>query len=263
MAGRPCRGSGRHDVELRHQHSDHLALPLTEGTSERRAWVDAAAIIVVLTVYRFWASAHVELAADEAYYWLWSRAARRGLSRPSADGGLVDLGFHHGLRRYRVRRSRPVGDIGRPDFRRDLRHGPQPRPEYHARLARGDLVQRDDPRRGRCDPDHPGCALGVVLVSHRLGARRYPPHRRWMDVAAGRRLCRTRMPVEIHKPLYRRRHPDLACSRPRRPSLVYQSLAVGGRRGGVAGVPAGAGMERRPRLGLLRANSSGGSPPTE
>lgn len=65
-------------MELRHQYRDHLARPLTEATSERRAWVGAAAIIVVLTAYRFWASAHVGLAADEAYYWLWSRRPATG-----------------------------------------------------------------------------------------------------------------------------------------------------------------------------------------
>ncbi|MCB1499169.1 MAG: glycosyltransferase family 39 protein [Bauldia sp.] len=65
-------------MELRHQHGYHLARPLTQATLERRAYLGAAAIVLALTAYRFWASAHIGLAADEAYYWLWSRRLSGG-----------------------------------------------------------------------------------------------------------------------------------------------------------------------------------------
>jgi 4-amino-4-deoxy-L-arabinose transferase-like glycosyltransferase len=46
--------------------------------AEERAWKVAAAIIVALTAFRFWASAHIGLTPDETYYWLWSRAPAAG-----------------------------------------------------------------------------------------------------------------------------------------------------------------------------------------
>ncbi|HET7714454.1 MAG TPA: glycosyltransferase family 39 protein [Bauldia sp.] len=38
----------------------------------------AIAIIAALTIVRFWASARIDLAPDEAYYWLWSRIPSAG-----------------------------------------------------------------------------------------------------------------------------------------------------------------------------------------
>ena len=43
-----------------------------------REWLVAAAVISVLTAFRFWASAKIGLAADESYYWLWSRLPAAG-----------------------------------------------------------------------------------------------------------------------------------------------------------------------------------------
>ena len=42
--------------------------------ADGRAWVVPAAVIAALTLFRFWASAHIGLTPDETYYWLWSRA---------------------------------------------------------------------------------------------------------------------------------------------------------------------------------------------
>ena len=46
--------------------------------AEERAWKVAATIIAALTIFRFWASAHIPLTPDETYYWLWSRAPAAG-----------------------------------------------------------------------------------------------------------------------------------------------------------------------------------------
>jgi 4-amino-4-deoxy-L-arabinose transferase-like glycosyltransferase len=64
-------------VELHHQHRDHLARALSE-TDPKRAWQVAFAVIAALTAFRLWASAHIPLAADESYYWLWSRVPSAG-----------------------------------------------------------------------------------------------------------------------------------------------------------------------------------------
>lgn len=36
--------------------------------AEERAWKVAATIIAALTIFRFWASAHIPLTPDETYY---------------------------------------------------------------------------------------------------------------------------------------------------------------------------------------------------
>lgn len=49
------------------------------GTETKtRTWLAAAAVIAALTAFRFWASAQIPLAPDEAYYWLWSRELAAG-----------------------------------------------------------------------------------------------------------------------------------------------------------------------------------------
>ena len=51
---------------------------MTHAEPGGREWLAAAAIIAALTAFRFWASAQIGLAPDEAYYWLWSRVPTAG-----------------------------------------------------------------------------------------------------------------------------------------------------------------------------------------
>ena len=51
---------------------------MTNAERGGRKWLAAAAIIAALTAFRFWASAQIGLAPDEAYYWLWSRLPSAG-----------------------------------------------------------------------------------------------------------------------------------------------------------------------------------------
>lgn len=51
---------------------------MSRGEPKGRDWLVAAAVIAVLTALRLWASANIELAPDEAYYWLWSRLPAAG-----------------------------------------------------------------------------------------------------------------------------------------------------------------------------------------
>ena len=51
---------------------------MTNAERGGREWLAAAAIIAALIAFRFWASAQIGLAPDEAYYWLWSRVPSAG-----------------------------------------------------------------------------------------------------------------------------------------------------------------------------------------
>lgn len=42
------------------------------------AFLPVAIFLVLLTIFRLWAMAHIELNSDEAYYWLWSRVPSAG-----------------------------------------------------------------------------------------------------------------------------------------------------------------------------------------
>jgi 4-amino-4-deoxy-L-arabinose transferase-like glycosyltransferase len=42
------------------------------------AFLPVAIFLVLLTIFRLWTMAHIELNSDEAYYWLWSRVPSAG-----------------------------------------------------------------------------------------------------------------------------------------------------------------------------------------
>ena len=204
------------------------------NSDESRVALDTGLAILALVGLRLVAAAVTPITFDEAYYWMWSKHLAGGYyDHPPMVAVVIRLGTliagdtEFGVRLVSILLALPMSWA-------IYQAAADPVRQPAGRRVVGGASEHHADGRGRHHDRHAGCAAAGGFQPAAVCTRQGAADRPRRVVAGGRRRCRLRAAVEIHRAVLRAGDPDLAGRRSQAAALAGLALALSRRAGRAA-----------------------------